>query len=150
MQKRGNFKFLNKKATIAIRQSLIHLGMFVLAAVVLLLMVHYVSSIEKNSDFEMLYFGRDLALLINAIYSAPGNVEYVYLSDKFSLSVYNIEFKPLSPEDEKPVVKIIYKGVSKSYPYAKGSQGTDSFLIQAPKSIKFSKNNQQLTVTKNE
>ena len=148
MQKRGIFKFLNKKGTLALRQSLIHLGMLALLAVVAYFLISYVDSIRQNSDFEMLFLSRDVALLSNTLYAAPGDVEYVYYSDR--LSLYNLEFKPLSTIDDKPIIKVEYEGISKSYPYPKISPDKDLFLISAPKSIKFSKNNKQLAITKNE
>ena len=63
MQKRGVFEFLNKKGTLALRQSLIHLGMLALVAVVTYFLISYVDSIKQNSDFEIPFLSRDLALL---------------------------------------------------------------------------------------
>ena len=148
MQKRGVFEFLNKKGTLALRQSLIHLGMLALVAVVTYFLISYVDSIKQNSDFEILFLSRDLALLADTLYSAHGNVDYLYSSDKSS--AYNFEFKTLSSIDDKPLVQVKYEGISKSYPYAKSSQDQDTFSVQAPKSIKFSKENNQLKINKNE
>lgn len=148
MQKRG-IK-LCKKGTISIRQSLIHLGMIVLAVVVGFFLFSYVETLKQNLDFEMLFLSRDIALLTNTIYAAPGNVEYTYSAEKQGLGVFNVDFKALSATDDKPIVKISHETIPKSYPYAKSSPSRDFFLIQIPKSIKFSKSNEQLTIAKNE
>ena len=148
MRKRG-IK-LCKKGTIAIRQTLIHLGMILLAVVVGLFLFEYVNSLEQNYDFEMLFLSRDIALLTNTIYAGPGNVEYIYSAKKQGLGVFNVDFKALSAIDDKPIVKISHETIPKSYPYAKSSTSKDFFLLQFPKSIKFSKSNEQLAIAKNE
>ena len=66
MKKRGVLSFC-KKGNISVRQSLTHIGMIVLAVAVLYFLVSYVDSIKKNSDFEMLFLSRDLALLTNTV-----------------------------------------------------------------------------------
>lgn len=141
---------MKKRGTVALRQVLIHLGMLALVAFVFYLLTSYVNSIRQNSDFDMLFFSRDMALLSNSIYSAPGNVEYIYSMDNKPLSIFKIEFKQLSSLDDKPVVKIEYEGTSKSYPFAKSSPNNDLSLLSAPKSIRFDKKGYSLTITKNE
>lgn len=141
---------MKKRGTITLRQTLIHLGMLALVAFVFYLLTSYVNSIRQNSDFDMLFLSRDLALLLNSLYSAPGNVEYIYATDDTALSSLKLEFKQLSSSDDKPVVRVEYEGASRTYPYAKPSPTSEAFLIQVPKSIKFDKKDNQLTVTKNE
>lgn len=148
MQKRGIFEFLDKKGTLALRQSLIHLGMIVLAGIVFYLLVSYVQSIEKNANFEMTFFSRDLALLTNTLYAAQGDVDYTYSSDELPLSTFNFKFKTLNEQDDKPIVNVQFEGASKEYPYAKHIQDTDIFSIPAPKEIKFSKKENKIKITK--
>ena len=150
MQKRAICKFLDKKGTLALRQLLIHLGMIVLAGIVFYFLYSYVKSIEQNANFEMLFLSRDLALLTNTLYAAQGNVDYNYSSDELGLRIFNFRFKTLSAGNDKPIVNVQYEGVSKDYPYAKTSEEKESSLIQAPKSIKFSKKNNHVAITKNE
>lgn len=147
MQKRVSCKFLPKKGTISIRQSIIHLGMIVLAVFAALLLWDYVGSIGNNTDFEMLFLSRDMSLLLNAIHSAPGDVEYFYSSDK--ISPFSFDFKPLSQNENQAAI-IRFESISKNYPYAKSSPGKELFSINAPKSIKFSKKNGQVSINKNE
>ena len=141
---------MKKRGTITLRQTLIHLGMLALVAFVFYFMTAYVDSIRQNSDFDMLFLSRDLALLLNSLYSAPGNVEYIYATDDTALSSLKLEFKQLSSSDDKPIVRVEYEGTSRTYPYAKSSSTSEAFLIQVPKSIKFDKKDNRLTVTKNE
>lgn len=146
MQKRG----LDKRGTATITQTIIHLGMIALAVAAGILMFDYASSLKQNHDFEMLFLSRDIALVANTIYAAPGDVEYIYQGEKQGLSVFNIDFRPVSGTDDKPTVKMSYESASKSYPYAKSSSAQESFHMQNPKSIRLAKTKGQVTPIKNE
>jgi len=146
MQKRG-FKFLNKKSQLITRNMIIHLGMIGILFLISFVLFSYVKSIEKDTEFQKIFLSRDLALMMNTLYSAPGNVEYTYSFDKLDLSKFKFEFKSL---EDKQVAGVIDESIAKTYPYAKPSQSKEENLVYNANSIKFSKNAAKLTVTKNE
>lgn len=144
------FKFLNRNGTITIRQMLIHLGMFAIIALIYFLLQAKVKSIERDTEFQKIFLSRDMALLTNTLYSAPGNVEYVYSFDKLDLSKFKFEFKELSATDDKPIVRVETDNLAKNYPYGKNFQANEANLVFGAKSIKFSKSDSRVMVTKNE
>ena len=150
MQKRRPFKFLNKKGTLSLRQSLMHLGMIGLAIVVLVLSLNYVKSIEKDTEFQKLFLSRDIALLTNTMYSLPGEIKYTYSFGKLDLSKFKIELKPLRSTDDIPIVRVEDNGIGKNYPYGKPSQSEYQPPVDGAKSIEFSKKDSKFTITKNE
>lgn len=148
MQKRG--LFLNKKSQLITRQNIIHLGMIGAAVLVLVLSLRYIKSIEKDTEFQKIFLNRDIALLINTIYSSPGEIEYVYFFDKLDLSKFKFEFKPQSATDDKPIIRVEDERLGKTFPYGKLSQSKYPSGVDSAKSIKFSKKDTELVVTKNE
>ncbi len=50
----------------------------VLASIVLLALLFFVHGIAKQTIFEKNYLARDLAVLLNAVYAAPGELTYKY------------------------------------------------------------------------
>ena len=150
MQKRGNFNFLNKKGTLITRQMLIHLGMLSLLVLVYFLLKSYVTSVEKDTEFQKIFLSRDLALLTNTLYSVPGEVTYVYSFDKLDLSKFNFKFAEISISDDRPIVVIEGDKIPKNYPYARPYPNKDTYLISGANSIKLSKSDSKLTITKNE
>ena len=149
MQKRGTL-FFSKKSQLITRQMLMHLGMFAILAFVAVILFKYVQSIENDTEFQKIFLSRDIALLANTLYSLPGNVEYIYTFNKLDLSQFNFELKELSNVDDRPVVKIEADKLAKSYPYGMPFQSKDVYYVSSANSIKFSKNGDQLIVTKNE
>ena len=149
MQKRGIFKFSNKKGTYTIGKMLMHLGMLVLATSIALLFI-WAKSIEKDTEFQKIFLSRDVALLVNTLYSLPGKVEYTYSFNKLDLNNFNFEFKPLSTTDDRPIVRVQDNSVGKSYPFGKTLQEQYPYSISGANSLKFSKSDTKLTVTKNE
>lgn len=148
MQKRG-LKFFQRKSQIINRQLIIHLGMFAIIALIYFLLQSKVKSIEKDTEFQKIFLSRDIALLTNTLYSAPGDVEYIYSSDRLDLSRFKLEFKELSASDDKPIVMVEADNLAKNYPYGKTSQDTEKKLVIG-NSIKFSKKETKITLTKNE
>lgn len=61
----------------------------VLAAIVIIALINFVTDAVSKSIFEKNYLARDLALLVNTIYSAPGELTYNY---EQSLDNYQFEF----------------------------------------------------------
>jgi len=140
-------KFLYKKrGDIVIQKLLIHLGMIGIAVFAWYLLNTYVKSIEENTEYQRILLSRDLALLANTLYAAPGNVEYIYSNDKIDLGNFYFEFL----EDNTPVVKVKEKGIEKKYPYAKPAEVPFPDNLRATNSIKFSKIDNIISTSKNE
>lgn len=149
MQKRGS-KFLSKRATFFLEKILIHLGMIGLAILVYFILQSYVKSIDEDTEFQKIFLARDLSLLINTMYTAPGDVNYIYSFDKLDLSKFKFEFKAFSATDDHPLVLVERDGLAKNYPYGKPHNSNDQYLISGPKSIKFSKTDKKIAINKNE
>lgn len=148
MQKRGFFS--NNKGTLVTRQMLIHLGMIGLLVLIYFFLDAYVDSIRQDTQFEQLFLSRDIALLMNSLYSAPGNVEYTYSFENLDLSKYNFELKELSSSDDKPIVEVKGHELKKTYPYATNSLYKGTYRVSGAKEIKFSKSGSKIIITKNE
>jgi hypothetical protein len=54
----------------------------VLAIIVIIAIFSFIRDVSEQTIFEKNYFARDISLLINTIYSAPGDVVYDYADDK--------------------------------------------------------------------
>ena len=114
MKKRGKFLFTGKKADVT------HELYFIIAQVsialfILWVLLAYVDSIKEDTLFEKIYLSKDLALITNTIYAAPGNVFYEYSNEKANLSKYSFNF-----ESQKVSVQEIKKGevLSIEHPYS--------------------------------
>ena len=149
MQKRGFFKFSSKRGTLITRQMIIHIGMISILVLVYFILKGYVDSIRNDAQFEMTFLVRDLALLTNTLYSAPGNVEYKYSIEAKYFDNFNFEFSELSSVDDKQVVKVFGYEHKKIYPYGKTSEDKEKYVINKVQSIKFSKEGNKLSI-KNE
>ena len=150
MLKRGLLKFSNKKGSLITRQMLIHLGMISLLVFVYFLLKGYVDSVRNDAQFEMTFLTRDLALLMNTIYSAPGDVDYEYSYDKMNFYNFNFEIGDASDLDNKPTVKVAGYEQKKLYPYAKNLEDRGKYSIASPKSLKFTKRENMVSIAKNE
>lgn len=146
MQKRGIFKFSNKRGTLTLRQLLIHLGMLGIVVLVFFLLQSYVKSIEKDTEFYKLFLSRDLALLGDTLYAAPGKVDYTYSLNRLKLDNFKFEFKSLSTTDDKPVIRVEEGGLAKAYPYARPVQNSDSYIIYGSDPLRFSKTDEKVIV----
>ena len=91
MGKRGIFG--SKKADINSELYFIAFEVF-LAIIVMYALFSYIdrNTGTDSSIFEKSYLSRDLALLTNTIYAAPGNVFYIYKADKLRLPRFDIGF----------------------------------------------------------
>lgn len=73
-------------------------------------LMFYVGSLKNQTLFKKLALSRDLALTVNALYAAPGNIEYTYYSTNLNISEFDYGFSNQMVnvfEDERPT----------SYPY---------------------------------
>ena len=151
--------FLNKKGQLMTQRMMIHLGMLAIAAFVWYLLSTYVKSIEKDTEFHRIVLSRDIALLMNTLYSAPGDVNYVYSNDKLltesiSNKFGNEQFKAIKFQfdfvDAGTPTTIIKEGAAEtSYPYAKPAESPYANSVQFPVSIGFSKKDNIITAAKN-
>lgn len=83
---------------------------FVFAAVVVLSLLNKTYQDLEGETFEKKYVARDLALVLDAVYAAPGDVEYAYTMDKYK---YVIEIKEgfvyaKKSADEKDAIAGVY------------------------------------------
>ena len=147
MQKRGFFS--NNKGNLITRQMLIHLGMIGLLVLIYFFLDAYVDSIRQDTQFEQLFLSRDIALLMNSLYSAPGNVEYTYSFENLDLSRYDFEFDSVHP-DNMPTIIISREQIKKNYPYGSNQESKEHSKISNSNGIKFSKSDSKVKVTKNE
>ncbi|MBI4439378.1 hypothetical protein HY638_00230 [Candidatus Woesearchaeota archaeon] len=86
-------KRLDRKGSIAVSMVLELAMDLIMGALVLLVGLAYVNTIIDNSFYDKIYLSRDLAITINTIYTAPGNVDYTYFKDNIDLSKYTFTLK---------------------------------------------------------
>ena len=81
----------------------------VLASIVLLSLLYFVNDIAKQTIFEKNYMARDIAVLLNTLYAAPGEVTYNYNEkvEYFSFDFSNNEVKVYG-KDDKESTNIFY------------------------------------------
>ena len=80
----------NKVASKLVYQVLIQL---IIVIFVFAILMSYVKSVEKSTLFEKDYIAKDIALIIDANYAAPGEVEYSYKNTRIILDKFNFEFR---------------------------------------------------------
>ena len=86
-------KRLHKKGAVGVQMVLEFIMELVLGGMVLLTGFAYVNAIIDSSFYDKIYFSRDIAVTINAIYSAPGMVDYIYHKPDVDMSKYQFEIK---------------------------------------------------------
>jgi hypothetical protein len=77
-------------------------------------LMFFVSSLKNQTFFRKLAISRDLALLTNILYAAPGNIDYTYHAANLNLSEFEYSF-------EDQLVKVIEAGRETAYPYGDDS-----------------------------
>jgi len=85
------------------------IAQLVLIAVVLLFFMMYITGIANDTLLEKNYFSRDIALLIDTAYAAPGNLEYKYPGNmgKYDFTVGFSKYK-VSVGEEKSDITVLY------------------------------------------
>ena len=53
----------------------------ILAMIVIVSLLKFINDVSEQTIFEKNYLARDMALLINTLYTAPGDVSYIYNED---------------------------------------------------------------------
>jgi len=111
MKKRGKMSIFKKAQT----RPIYHILFQVLIAVtVYWILQSYIDSVAKDTMFEKSYLSKDLALLIDTIYSSPGEVDYLYTNDRAELNKFEFDF------DKQKVSVVEIEGKEKikvEYPY---------------------------------
>lgn len=141
-------KRFGRKATLMDQKMIIHLGMIGVAIFIFWLLNNYVNSIQEDTEFHKILLSRDIAMLANTIYLAPGNVEYDYSNDKIGMTKFQFEFTGESKTI--PLLRVTEGQLEKIYPYAKPTQAPYPERLAGPKSLHFSKINSTITTSKNE
>lgn len=91
----------------------------ILAAIVILSLLNFVSDVAEQTIFKKNYLARDISLLVNTLYAAPVQVEYTYDEDLSDL-VFEFSESRLSlyQEGGGEGVKIFYLfGEDKNVPF---------------------------------
>jgi len=79
-KKRGiSLIFSNKKGII--HDLFFNVFELILAFIVILSLLNFVSDVAEQTLFRKNYLARDISLLVNTLYAAPAKVEYVYDGD---------------------------------------------------------------------
>ena len=105
IKKKGSRLIFNNKNGIN-QELFFNIFEVVLAFIVILSLFYFINDVVKQTIFEKNYLARDLAILVNTIYSAPGDVNYDYKenSDKFQF-VFNFtpnKVEVYSYEEKEP------------------------------------------------
>jgi len=94
-------------------------------------LMFYVTSLKENTLFKKLALSRDIALLVNTLYAAPGNVEYDYYVFGMNISIFDYSL-------EKQKVNVFEKDIATVYLYGDDLLFDNVPLkIRAPEKIKF-------------
>ncbi|MBW2981374.1 hypothetical protein KY343_00710 [Candidatus Woesearchaeota archaeon] len=73
-------------------------------------LMFYVGSLKNQTLFKKLALSRDLALVTNILYAAPGNIDYTY-------STTNLNFSEFEYNLKDQLVQVIEEGRETVYPY---------------------------------
>ena len=65
----------------------------ILAIIVIVSLLNFINDVSEQTIFEKDYLARDMALLINTLYTAPGDVSYTY-NENAPKSKFIYEFSP--------------------------------------------------------
>lgn len=125
-----------------------------IALAVAFFLFKYVNLVVEDTTLERTILSRDLALLSNTVYSAPGNLIYTYESGT-NLSRFDYVFTKKPPLME-PRLIVLQQGVAEiSYPFSLNTLferniGTpqDKHTVFSPDEISFQKAEQKITVKK--
>lgn len=118
-----------KRATVQLYMNFFEL---ILAAIILVTFFLFVKGIRENTTLEKNYLARDIALTIDAVYAAPGEISAAYptdeLKDDANMNKYIVELKDNLVRVREPAEQI-----SKIYWFADNSQTVidESFRLKS-------------------
>ena len=119
----------------------------VLAFIVVLALFTFVNDVAKQTIFEKNYLSRDLAILVNTVYAAPGDLEYTY-NENAGKSIFIFDFKPdkieiYGQEEKESSVHVYYPfAENKNIPFRYKTLNSDKERVK----IEFFKTNEYLDV----
>ncbi|MBD3163807.1 hypothetical protein GF323_01280 [Candidatus Woesearchaeota archaeon] len=122
----------------------------VLVGAVGLMLFNYINSFKENTIYDKNHLSRDIALVLNTLYMAPGNVYYEYEYSNMPLSYFDFYFNEntIGVSDSQQRVKgnSPYKI---NYPYAANKKITNDLqILRNPKSVFFYKSGNIITNNK--
>ena len=139
-KKRGARLFNNKKGIS--HDLFFNVFELILAAIVIIALFQFVNDVAEQTIFAKNYFARDTALLINALYTAPGDVAYIYNENtgKFIFDFADNKVTVYEEGDSEDNRNILY-----FYAENENTPFQDTALIsEEGKRIKFSKSGTSL------
>jgi hypothetical protein len=92
----------------------------ILAAIVIIALLQFVNDVAEQTIFAKNYFARDISILVNALYAAPGDVDYIYNEDT-SKFIFDFNSNRLTvyeekdPEDNRNI--FYFYAENKNYPF---------------------------------
>ncbi|MBI4453244.1 hypothetical protein HY636_01230 [Candidatus Woesearchaeota archaeon] len=118
----------------------------VLASIILLALLYFINDISEQTIFEKNFMARDLALLINTIYAAPGEVKYNYNENMegfiFDFSDSKVEIKRKQDDESANVFYPFAK--TKNIPFSDKRLNYEKEIVK----IIFSKSADSVDITK--
>ena len=139
-KKRGARLFNNKKGIS--HDLFFNVFELILAAIVIIALFQFVNDVAEQTIFAKNYFARDTALLVNALYAAPGDVAYAYNENtsKFIFDFNSNKLTVYEEGDSEDNRNILY-----FYAENENTPFQDTALIsEEGKRIKFSKSGTSL------
>src|SRR3989338_6630309 len=108
-KKRGASSFIRNKRGME-HEIFFNIFELALAAIVVISLFLFISDVVEQTIFEKNYIARDLSVLANTIYAAPGGVFYIYDED---VSKFIVDFAPgkvtvLREADQSSVNNVFY------------------------------------------
>lgn len=145
--------FCNRKGDIS-NPAYFTLIQIILAAMVIGALLLYVISAVNNSLYEQIYVSKDNALLINALYAAPGDVSDIYTEDKLKDFIIDYKGQTVSVTEntgnKKGILGLVQKVKTKplpsTAPYAQNANPMYVEMIKGTEQIYFSKEKESLKV----
>lgn len=145
-QKRGKILAVKGKKGGIVHEQFFNIFEIALAILILLALLKFIYDISNKTIFEKNYMARDLAILLNTLYSAPGEVRYDY-SENIEGLVFDFagnKVEILTKKDEEST-KVFY-------PFGKNKnlQFLDKELIYENEKVKiiFLKSKELLNIAK--
>lgn len=145
MQKRGSCKLFNNKKAEGIETEIYYtIFEIVLVGIVVVALFAYIDSIRKDTMFEKTYLAKDLALMMDTIYAAPGNLRLSYSHQKLNISEFNFNFI----NQKAAVVESNIEGALElKYPFAADSYFLDEIdQIKVQKEIPIQKTGESIKI----
>ena len=116
----------------------------IVALIVAVALLSFVTDVAEGTIFEKNYIARDLSLLVDTIYTAPGDVEYTYVenTNRFIVDFSESKIKVLNNEKENTPETFYLFGENKKIPVSY----TKISFLPLNHNIKFTKSSNLLGI----